>query len=79
MDLQEYDFVIQHILGKTNTTADALSRPPSADTGETDNKDITVLKTEIFIKATKTTIPSEMQKCSIMNQVHDHPTVGHPR
>ena len=37
-DLQEYDFKIQHIPGKANTPADALSRPPDADQGKDDNQ-----------------------------------------
>jgi hypothetical protein len=36
-DLQEYDYEIQHVPGKTNIPADVLSRPPGVDQGEKDN------------------------------------------
>ena len=36
-DLQEYDYEIQYIPGKTNIPADTLSRPPGADQGREDN------------------------------------------
>ena len=42
-DLQEYNYILEYIPGKTNTTANALSRPPSKDHGEEDNKDITII------------------------------------
>ena len=42
-DLQEYDYILEYIPGKTNTTANALSRPPGKDHGEEDNKDITII------------------------------------
>ena len=45
-DLQEYDYEILYMPGKTNTPPDALSRPPGADKGEADNKDIVVLPEE---------------------------------
>jgi hypothetical protein len=35
--------VLEYIPGKTNTVADALSRPSNADHGEDDNKDITII------------------------------------
>ena len=40
-DLQEYDYEILYILGKTNIPADALSRPPGVDQGKEDNQDVT--------------------------------------
>ena len=42
-DLQEYDYEILYIPGKTNIPPDALSRLSSADKGETDNQGIEVL------------------------------------
>ena len=47
-DLQEYDFDILYIPGKTNTPPDALSRPPGADQGKEDNQNITMLPQEKF-------------------------------
>ena len=43
LKLQNYDFILQHIPGKTNIKADVLSRKDHIDTTE-DNKDIQILK-----------------------------------
>jgi hypothetical protein len=42
-DLQEYNFEIVHIPRKTNTTADALSRPSHMDQGENNNQNIILI------------------------------------
>ena len=47
-DLQEYDYEIQHIPGKDNNAADALSRPTEVDQGEEDNKQVTILPPNKF-------------------------------
>lgn len=36
-DLQEYNYEIQHVSGKVNIPADALSRPPRVDQGKEEN------------------------------------------
>ena len=86
VDLQEYDYEILYVPGKTNTPPDALSRPPGADKGETDNKDVTVLPESKFIAASTTVTPEGKiivppileVKRGIMTLMHDHPTAGHP-
>ena len=85
-DLQEYDYEILYVPGKTNTPPDALSRPPGADKGEMDNQDITILPEGKFIAASTTTTPEGKiivppileVKRGIMMLMHDHPTAGHP-
>jgi len=47
-DLQEYDFDILYIPGKTNIPPDALSQLPGVDQGKEDNQQITVLPEEKF-------------------------------
>ena len=54
-DLQEYDYEILCVPGKANTPPDALSQPPGADKGETDNKDVMVLPEDKFVAASTTT------------------------
>ena len=47
LKLQDYDFTLRHIPGKTNTKADILSRREKVDTKE-DNQDIQMLKEELL-------------------------------
>ncbi len=77
-DLQEYDFEIHYIPGKTNTGPDILSRPLNVDQGKEDNQGITILPLTAFINQTTISQPTEMQKRDLMTLVHDHPTAGHP-
>jgi len=84
MDLQEYDFDILYILGKTNIPPDALSRLPGADKGKNDNKEVVVLPLEKFVIATAPTQPKievpplDLVKRGIMRLVHDYSSAGHP-
>jgi transposase InsO family protein len=49
LKLQDYDFIIRHVPGKTNTKADILSRMMGYD-GKDDNRDTIVLKEEMFVR-----------------------------
>ena len=49
LKLQDYNFKLKHIPGKTNTKADILSRKDQVDTKE-DNKDVQLLKNEIWAR-----------------------------
>ncbi len=78
VDLQEYDFEIHYIPGKTNTGPDILSRPLNVDQGKEDNQSITILPPAMFINQVTLSQPAEMRKRDLMMLVHDHPTAGHP-
>ena len=49
-DLSEYNYCLVHQPGKLNK-ADALSRPPGAEEGKNDNKDVLVLSKKLFVQA----------------------------
>ena len=51
MKLQDYDFTLQHIPGKTNIKADILSRKDQVNMKE-DNKDVQLLKEELWSRRT---------------------------
>jgi hypothetical protein len=87
VDLQEYNYEIQYILGKENGLPDVLSRQPGADKGQEDNQGVVVLPLEKFKMSAIGHIVPEGKVCvpplnevkrGIMNLVHDHPLVGHP-
>jgi len=83
-DLQEYDFDILYIPGKTNIPPDALSRLPGVDQGKEDNQQVTVLPAQKFkiattVSETKINVPPiDIVKQGIMNLMHNHPSAGHP-
>jgi hypothetical protein len=79
VDLQEYDYEIQHVPKKANIPADILSQPLGVDQGEKDNQQVMILPPHHFINVTNTEEePSEDQKKALMLLMHDHPTAGHP-
>jgi len=51
LKLQDYNFTLQHIPGKTNTKADILSRKDQVNMKE-DNKNIQMLKKELWMRRT---------------------------
>ena len=51
LELEEYNIKLQHVPGKNNGNADALSRRPDYDQGMNDNQDVTILPDRLFIRA----------------------------
>jgi len=49
LKLQDYNFILRYISGKTNIKADVLSRKDHINTTE-DNKDIQMLKNEMWTR-----------------------------
>jgi hypothetical protein len=87
VDLQEYNYEIQYILGKENGPLDALSQQPGADKGQEDNQGMVVIPAEKFKISVTSHITPEGKVCvppldevkrGIMHLVHDHPSAGHP-
>ena len=81
-DLQEYDFQLEYIPGKTNTVADTLSQPMNTNQGQQDNKNITILPQQICVLHTpkgQVIVPNVKEvKRAIVSKAHDAPTAGHP-
>ena len=51
LELEEYNIKLQHVPGKNNGRADALSRRPDYDQGMNDNQNVMVLPEKLFIQA----------------------------
>ena len=68
LKLQDYDFVLQHIPGKTNTKVDILSRKKQVNTKE-DNKDVQLLKDEMWTR--KTTVKIMMLRRKVITEESD--------
>jgi RNase H-like domain found in reverse transcriptase/Integrase zinc binding domain len=49
-ELQDCNFILQHILGKLHTAADALSQPVGADKGKDNNQQMTMIPEAAFIR-----------------------------
>ena len=68
LKLQDYNFTLQHIPGKTNTKADILSRKDQIDTKE-DNKDVQLLKDKMWTR--KTTVKIMMLRRETITEESD--------
>ena len=77
-DLEEYDFEMVHIPENTNGPADALSHPPGTDKGENDNQDIVMIPPHRIRMAITLESPSDQFLRNVLQEIHDHPTAGHP-
>ena len=81
-DLQEYDFILEHIPGKTNVPSDFLSRPPHANQGKKDNQGVIMIppeKCRTMVETNKIQVPPILEvKRGIMRLYHNHPLAGHP-
>ena len=78
LKLQDYDFTLQHIPGKTNTKADILSRKYQVNTKE-DNKDIQLLKEELWSRRTTAKITMIGRKmtadeCDVLKKIRKNNT-----
>jgi len=78
LKLQDYDFTLQHILGKTNTKADILSRKDQINIKE-DNKDIQMLKEELWMRRTTAEVMmlkriTTMDKQEILEEIRRNST-----
>ncbi len=78
-DLQEYDYEIRYIPGKTNIPPDALLCPPGADHGDRDNQNVALIPEDRFKVNRVWSNLSIFEKHSLMAVYHDHPSAGHPR
>src|SRR5258707_809213 len=77
-NLQEYDYEIRYIPGKTNVPPDALSCPPGADHGDRDNQNIALVPKGRFKVNQVQTDLTTFEKRVLMAIYHDHPSAGHP-
>ncbi len=77
-DLQEYDYEICYIPGKTNIPPDALSCPLGADHGDRDNQNVVLIPKNKFRANRIQSDLSLFEKRSLMAVHHNHPSARHP-
>jgi len=78
LKLQDYDFTLWHIPGKTNTKADILSRKDQVNTKE-DNKDIQLLKKGLWSKRMIAEITmigrkTMAEECNVIKEIQKNST-----
>jgi len=78
LKLQDYNFTLQHIPGKTNTKADIPLRKDQVNTKE-DNKDVQMLKEELWTRRTTAEIiilkrMTKMEDSDILKKIRNNNT-----
>ena len=81
LKLQDYDFILWYIPGKTNTKVDILLRKGQVDT-QSDNKDIQMLKEELWTRMTTTEIMmlkrnKMMENSNLLEEIQRNNTKEH--
>ena len=66
LKLQDYDFILWHILEKANTKANILSRKDQVNTQD-NNKDVQMLKDELWTRRTIAEVAVLQRKKAIEN------------
>jgi len=67
----EYNFILRHIPGTTNTRADALSRRSNNEEAKEDNNDVIVLPSEVFTNTTYTSLSKIDTQCQKEQITHE--------
>ena len=75
--LQDFDYVLEHISGTTNTIADLLSRCHDLNKGVNLEEPHILLPDSLFSRKTFLEDDPETRQ-SILCQLHDTPSTGHP-
>jgi hypothetical protein len=75
--LQDYNFKITHLPGKSNTIADLLSRRKDFEGGVNPNKQVTLLPEHLFAHKIYLKNNLETQR-KVLQEIHDVPAGGHP-
>ena len=78
LKLQDYDFILWHIPGKTNTKVDILSRKDQVNMKE-DNKDIQLLKEGLWSRRTTAEIimigrKMTAEECDVIKEIQKNST-----
>src|SRR5882757_4310689 len=78
--LQDYNFELTHIPGKSNMIADLLSRRTDFEGGVKSYERVTLLPNHLFApKINKIYLDDDSDKRrQILHQIHDNPVGGHP-
>ena len=76
--LQDFDYILEHIPGTTNTKADLLSWRPDLNKGVNSDEPHILLPDDLFLKNIFLADDPD-KKRDILRQLHDSPSAGHPR
>ena len=85
--LQDFDYILEHIAGTTNTIADLLSWRKDLNKGVDSDLPCTLLPNHLFsspptpdtLVANKTYLANDPETCqNVLHSLHDAPTAGHP-
>ena len=75
--LQDFDYILEHIPGTSNTIADLLSWRPDLNKGVNSDEPCILLLDDLFSKKIFLADNPDKQR-EVLRQLHDSPSTGHP-